>query len=359
MKWQDVTAEFVKLADRAGPTVAKLRAKLKSLPPKSSPDYGYCFFHPDTKALWIVMADGDEKEDYDLWKKELGSVPGIGEVTVEAEAGPRGKDDGWIRIKAAYSPTLHAAAQAANFQPGSTNEWFGGPNPLAASLAGGLLGAGAGYGIGMVGEHLGSDYVEPGRLRKTMALLGMAAGAAPGAYWGSINLRVHPKHHGLRALLSDWPFDGRESYTTPVSEAHAAAKAIGAKAPEHYKQALGLSDDNTGFGSFNQVSNPPLINRGEFGAVVWSDPNTPAPIRAATSGLVDAAALSRRSNIITPWDIAKIAVGVGSGYESGMLVGQTLGALAGLKPEHQKTLQQIGTWSGLLTSVVPLAFGHS
>jgi hypothetical protein len=50
---------------------------------------------------------------------------------------------------------------------------------------------------------------------------------------------------------------------------------------------------------------------------------------------------------------------MGSGYVSGLVVGKTLGALAGLKPEAQQSLQQAGTWAGLLTNVVPMAFGRS
>jgi len=47
---------------------------------------------------------------------------------------------------------------------------------------------------------------------------------------------------------------------------------------------------------------------------------------------------------------------MGTGWLSGMLVGKTLGALAGLRPESQKTLQQTGVWAGVLTNVVPKLF---
>ncbi len=356
MMWRDVSEQMFKLAAAAGPAVRRLRAKLRDLhPTKASPDYGNAWFNPATAAVWVEMADGDDKEDCDRYEKEIGKLPGVKSVQLEAECGPPRADRGeWIHVKRAYSPAIHAAAQATNFLPGPTNQWFGGPSPLAATLAGGLVGAGLGYGAGAVGEATASDYVDPGRLRKTLALLGLAAGAAPGAYWGSINLRAHPHHHGLRALLSGWPLDtpaGEENYKSPpIGEAHAALKDLAAKTAAEL--------EGTGISGLSSVYDPPLIERDPFNTMVWNDPRTPPPIRSATVGLVDAAAASRGSPIITPWDVARIAVGVGSGYESGLLVGKTLGALAGLKPEAQRTLQQAGTWAGILTSVVPLAFGR-
>jgi hypothetical protein len=49
---------------------------------------------------------------------------------------------------------------------------------------------------------------------------------------------------------------------------------------------------------------------------------------------------------------------MGSGYMASKLVGATLGALAGLSPGAQQTLQQAGTWAGALKAVVPTAFGR-
>jgi hypothetical protein len=40
----------------------------------------------------------------------------------------------------------------------------------------------------------------------------------------------------------------------------------------------------------------------------------------------------------------------------GLIVGKTLGALAGLRPEAQKKLQRMGIWSTMLGRVVPNAF---
>jgi hypothetical protein len=61
---------------------------------------------------------------------------------------------------------------------------------------------------------------------------------------------------------------------------------------------------------------------------------------------------------ISPLDIAQVAMGAGAGLMSGLVVGKTLGALAGLSPSGQQQLQQVGLWSGMLSSVVPKIFGQ-
>jgi hypothetical protein len=95
-----------------------------------------------------------------------------------------------------------------------------------------------------------------------------------------------------------------------------------------------------------------------FNRVIWQDPNTSLPLRAATTGLVEAASQSRGGiELISPYDIARVAVGMGSGLASGMLVGKALGALAGLTPGAQDTLKRTGMWAGALANLVPKAFG--
>jgi hypothetical protein len=249
---------------------------------------------------------------------------------------PRGYKDGtepWVLVKKA-SPATEATAQWLNWMPGGLNQYIGGPSPLAATLTGGVLGGGAGYLAGLVGEKLFKDKFEKGRLRRVLAAAGAAAGAAPGAWWGTIAHRENPGAPGWSAWLDSWPVKQSEFLETPFRK---VAELGGAFA----------------------LSTLPSIPRNEFGQVVWQDPYTPLPIRAATTGLVDAAAMSRGTNLVSPADIARIGLGMGSGYVSGLVVGKTLGALAGLKPEAQQSLQQAGTWAGLLTNVVPMAFGRS
>jgi hypothetical protein len=360
-RWEDVMLLVEGHIKKAGSMVAKIRAKLKSLPP-AMPGYGQIYYNADHQHIFISLGDGDGKEEWDAWTKAMESIPGIKKVTGESESRPGASDNPgtWIMIKKAYSPLMHTMGQLTNWVPGPTNQWMGGPNPLAATLATGLLGAGVGYGAGWLGEQfLPEEQFQPGRLRRTMALAGAGLGAAPGLWWGSIAQREHPKKLGLRAWLSSWPFrpeDMRDQYSnTPIKEACvAAAEVLGdIDAPGHYKKAIG-EDMGLGLMSVDQV---PMIQRDQFSQVVWQDPQTPPYIRAATTGLVDSASAFKGGvRLVSPYDVAKIAVGMGSGYASGLLVGKTLGALAGLRPRAQRQLQQMGTWAGILQNVVPMVF---
>jgi hypothetical protein len=110
-----------------------------------------------------------------------------------------------------------------------------------------------------------------------------------------------------------------------------------------------------------------------FNQVVWNDvhaiPNpwgtrstwgtneqplhTPPPVAATVTGIVaGAGALNGRSRV-SPWEIATTAATTaGTGYLGGLVLGKTLGALAGLSPETQQQLQRAGLWGGMLTGAV-------
>jgi len=169
--------------------------------------------------------------------------------------------------------------------------------------------------------------VERNRLRKILAAAGAVAGAAPGAWWGSASAREHPDRSTWVSLTSPWPH--------------------GSEAVKEAFQAAGFD-----------ASDVPAIPRNRFGQAVWADEQTPLPIRAATVGLVDAAAQAGGSPWVSPVDVARVAVGMGSGYASGMIVGKVLGAMAGLSQPAQQSLRRAGTWADVLTGVVPMAFGR-
>ena len=307
LDWLDVPAaveSFVKLA--AAP-VARLRAAL--------PLAGYraAYWHAGRDLLYV--RDGDPDVDWAAVKTA---------VLVAGDEPPPGLTDGdepWLIVKRA-DPVAQVVAGAANLVPTPVNELVGGPTPLAAMLSGGALGALAGYGGGYLAERLvGKGVLDRGRLRKMLALLGGAAGAAPGAWWWSASARENPHLSTGEALVDTWPYE------------KASAFAFGA--------------------------DQPVIPRNQFGQLVWADEQTPLPIRSATTGLLAAAGqVGGGSPWVSPADVARVALGMGSGYASGMLVGKTLGALAGLTPDAQSAIRRSGTWAGVLTAVVPMAFGR-
>jgi hypothetical protein len=96
-----------------------------------------------------------------------------------------------------------------------------------------------------------------------------------------------------------------------------------------------------------------------FNRLVLNDPFTTAPMQAATLGVVNAASnLGGPSRFVSPMDIARIGMGMGAGYVQAAIGGKVLGALAGVTPEAQRTLQNAGIVAGAIKSVVPGLFGQ-
>jgi hypothetical protein len=289
-----------------------------------------------------------------------------------AEGPPAGLGaEPWLPVKAAaltMQDVLHPIHSTLQLAPNDFNRLVGGPTPLASMLTGGLLGAGGGY---LAGAALGRPLADlgvldrPRRLRRSLAVLGGLAGLVPGLALGGLGMRY-------RALQGQEPWG---AWTSPneLFKASAAADAAGAAdggppvttvellgaladelaerggvLPGHVKAAGGLAG-----GDFFV----PTIPVDRFGRELWSDPLTPPPLRAAASGLVESAGYQAASDLVSPFDVARIAVGAGAGYLSGALVGRALGALAGLSPEAQDRLKQVGLWSGVVRAVVPKAFG--
>ncbi len=201
-----------------------------------------------------------------------------------------------------------------------------------------MLGAGLGYGGGLLAEQLlPEQYFRKGRLRKVTGLAGGVLGALPGVLWGYDRIRSTGDTNSVFKSAS-------EELSTLLSDEDKELNDMWLKA----------SAPNVGY--------DPIIPVDQFNNTVWNDLRgqggyTPAPIAAATTGLIQAASMSQGGvNLISPLDVARIGLGIGSGYASGLIVGKTLGALAGLRPEAQQQLQRTGAWAGLLANVVPLIF---
>lgn len=118
--------------------------------------------------------------------------------------------------------------------------------------------------------------------------------------------------------------------------------------------------------SFNRaVWNDVTVGSSSFGSKDRFGTNnqpmkTPAPVAAAVSGIVSGASAAK-GNVkhVSAWDIARTAAISGAkGWLGGLVLGKTLGALAGISPESQKKLQQIGVWGGILTGAAQKAFSR-
>ena len=194
-------------------------------------------------------------------------------------------------------------------------------------------------------------------MRRTLSGLGALTGAIPGGLTAIDNLsRGH-------SLLAPWPPPVGPNEVVPdiqpVKHGSSIVSIIRHGVRKQYPDIAWFDSDkqaaafDTGASAFL-----PIIPRDQFNNIVWEDPNTPMAVRAATTGIVEAASLARgNSPWVSPADVARIAASAGSGYLSGMMVGKTLGALAGLKPEVQQSLQSTGVWAGVLKGVMPIIFG--
>ncbi len=227
-------------------------------------------------------------------------------------------DYGVIHVK-------HATA----FKPvGRAYDWagslVGGPNPLTRTLTGATLGAMLGYGSGRLGGALLPDkYIdEEATGRRWGVLGGLLGGLGAGYTFG----RPAMAQHGWQGLLKR-------------SDVNAA----------DYQEALKFASSTGAFA--------PRIPVDSWNRTVWARPEIPSDVKAMSTGLVSAASNAHGgARLVSPFDVGRIAIGMGSGAVSGMLVGKTLGALAGLTPPAQDAIFRTGVGAGLLTNVVPMVF---
>jgi hypothetical protein len=230
--------------------------------------------------------------------------------------------------KADGLPIVSPMADVLGWRAGEANAHWGGPRPLTNLIVGSALGSLGGYGVGRLAEQfLPEKYFDPKAVRRRAMLVGGAMGAAP-ALWQAYD-NNQSGSEGLEAFTDSWP--------RPMEKP--SADMWGREGEDMFE---------------------PVIHRDNFNAAVWADPYTHPRYQAATAGIVDAASITRGgSDFVSPWDIARIAVGAGVGYASGVVAGKALGYLAGLSAEGQEKAQQIGLWSGIIKSVVPIILGKS
>jgi hypothetical protein len=351
--WKDVPYEACRLAkEAAGPYQV-----IKDLMP-SLPECGVrVWYNPDAERAYLSCPLDVDSDKQASWHIALRQVPGVNEIVYGYLVGPAAGEP-YIRVKSAQAEmadVFKPVAEATQFEPNALNKLWGGPNPLAATIGGGLLGAGLGYAGGWLAEQfLPEEQFEPGVLRRNTALLGGLAGAAPGA-WHGFDQTFRGPNRGWGAWLRPFPWHKKEAQSRFNSIKEGLAKYLPEAAHELDEQWVKHADEAGG-------EFAPIIPVDQFGRTIWNDLRsyggyTPPGLAAATTGIVQAASMSQGgAEFISPMDIARIGVGLGSGYLSGLVVGKTLGALAGLRPEAQQTLQQTGVWAGVLANTVPLAF---
>lgn len=339
LRWLAVPDEAVRLAKAAAARYAEVSVALGG----------------DPAEVWLHAEDGRVVTD---------CVRASTKLAAGRRADPLPADEPWVRVKGAgwtarsvFSPL----AQAMQLAPSRLNEPFGGPTPLASSLAGGLLGAGLGYVGGAAAEHLlPRSVIERGRLRKLTALAGGALGAAPGVALG-LSSGSFTDPNPLMGGPRDVPADLADDLDPANDRAWGLDKL--ATAVEGLELVLGGVEVEPMMKAAADVGGAgglfvPTIPVDAFNRVVLADPFAPPALAAATVGLVTAADQAKGGlGVVSPWDITRVAVGMGAGLSQAYLGGKVLGALAGLTPAAQRQLQAAGTVAGALKAVVPGLFG--
>lgn len=221
-----------------------------------------------------------------------------------------------------YSRLLNQAGVVGQVWPGTIGGIPNSPSPIASMAVLGLLGAGAGNVAGRVADRIVGN--EDGQLKRRFSLYGGAAGMVPGMLSAAINVAA-----------GDSPFTG-QAMSVPMR-----------------KMSLFEYQPNT------------VIPVEKVHEMVWNDPfvssNLPPTLAAATSAIVEGAGRigNRQSEtpFITPSDVGRMAVGMGSGYASGWIAGKALGALFGVSDKSQEILRRSGAAAGLLRTIIPPVFG--
>jgi hypothetical protein len=256
----------------------------------------------------------------------------------------RGRDikpdwDREILIKAAAVPGLSHV-----FDFG--HKMLGGPTPLSNAIVSGLMMGGLGYGAGALAENLFPErYLERGRLRRNLGLLGLGAGGLVGLNNAYATSRARPDIGFGRAWITP-----NTAPTTPPPQ------------------------EKVGFTQFqSQFNNPslfaPTVSVPQFNQAAWQDVQrgmytggsqfTPPAYAAATTGLMTGISTAQRSPIIRPVDVIRGIASAGVGLATANIAGRALSAMAGLTPLGQQKLQDMGLWGGMMHAIVPAMFNNN
>ncbi|MDZ7345394.1 MAG: hypothetical protein ONA69_01220 [candidate division KSB1 bacterium] len=324
-------------------------------------DWWAAYWNPEDEVAYFVNSEA-RPEDALRIKSSAYRLKTIREVRVDGiDRRPENFLDGrspWMCVKSALVMPRPAKAEKPLLLP----------NPLAAALAGSLLLGASGLGLGWLANKFfkymypdDNEKPEPHIFPRNLGLAGLLIGAAPGLIWGVTSQRARPDL-GFKSWLSPWPFGPEDkglvkNNSAPGDSVLSKIDSTGlvySAAPEMAKAADWMPSTTGAM----DLSTMPVIAKNNFGQVVWQDENTPLPLRAATLGVLEAASGAKGgSNWLSPMDIARVGLDMGTGYVTGLVAGRVLGALAGMSPSMQRRLQDIGMWSAAIGASVPRLLG--
>jgi len=266
--------------------------------------------------------------------------------------------DWWVKV--AESTTVRRIGEVLQFLPSKWSPGIGG-RPVASTVATGLLGAGLGYGAGLIGEQFLPEKVrKKDRIPLTAAIAGGLMGAGVGAVPGFANLAMGQPFNAPSVLTYGKQVRAADSLGEFYTEAckQAAAALFASVDADLVKEAMGTM----------ARSNSPLIRMDELGRVIWGG-NATASTTLLTSAAMHGASQmpdSRaRPGTVTPHQTGLLSLSLGAaggglkGYLTGRAAGTTLALLTGLPQEAQDTVAMTGLGLGIANAVVPRILGLS
>jgi hypothetical protein len=287
----------------------------------------------------------------------VGALPSAFSGHVLPDAAPY--DTVWA--KSALTVRDIGKPMAAGFH--SLQEAMGGPNALTTVLGGaalgGVAGAGLAHGYKRVAKPVlntlfpGQFDVDESNVVPLMTTLGAGLGMAPGMLRSFVGLN---NGHGP---LSPYPWSATKVAELVSPRWAKSADAAGAL----FAPRIPVDAFNRAIWS-DALSPPnPFGTRGAFGSAD-APLHTPPQVAAQLSGVVSAAGAMTGRDVVSPWDIARLAgsaaVNAGgsalAGSIAGLAAGKLLGALAGLTPAAQQSMRQTGLWAGALSGVARTLF---
>lgn len=227
---------------------------------------------------------------------------------------------------------------------------MGGATPLTNALLVGLTAGGLGYGAGTLAENLFPErYLERGKLRRNLGLLGALSGVGYGSLAAAANAKANDK-----SFLQGWtiPNESEPKYKMPQIKTG------------NVDNDLGWLDPSL---SGNSGMMAPSVDVRRMNEAIWRDTqkgfyngfqqHTPPAYAATAAGFMSGLGTGMQSPIIRPADVVNGIASAGVGLATATVAGKALSALAGLTPVAQEKIQDLGLWGGMMHAIVPAMMG--
>lgn len=300
----------------------------------------------------------------------------------ELVSGPQTFQGGWVLVtnevgpvlitKRAFElmPFINQLPKALGAGMDTVQKAVGGPNPLTATLLGGALGAGLGYGGGWLANKLAPTYIGEDAARKWAIMGGLGMGAIPAFIHGYPNV----KELGAKGWITPSRYQGRQGGAdtaetlvapenrTPAMEQELQDARDYDRAHPPIKETLAAACDLFGIIPEDDLfvekaadyagAALGAIPTDMWGRVIMYDPYLDDGSKAVASGLPYSASAASGSKWVSPMDVARVAGNTALGTGIGWGIGQVAKTFLGFTPEAQTQLQRAGMLAGAVRGVL-------